>query len=1205
MSFFKRSLTDLITSIRNHKADEAQFISRCIQEIKEELKSENKSVKACAIQKLSYLQMLGYDMRWAAFNVVEVMAHQKFSEKRIAYLAAAHSFDENTEVTMLATNLIKKDFAGKNMYEAGIAINCLANICTPDLARDLAPDIVSMLTSSRPYIRKRAVLVLYKIFLKFPEALRPSFNRLKEKLEDPDPSVVSAAVNVICELARKNPKNYLILAPTLFKLLTRSNNNWMLIKVIKLFAALTPLEPRLAKRLVEPLSNIINTTSAMSLLYECIQTCITGLSEFPDVLRLCLAKLRTFIEHPDQNLKYLGLCAMNSLMKVFPKGVSEYRDLIVNCLEDEDVTIRIRALDLLAAMVNKKNITVIVKKLIEHLNTAEGNYRDDLLEKIVNLCSQENYAYITDFEWYIATLVELTQVKGSKHGKLIRDQLLDVAVRVQVVRPFAVEQMIALLRDGRLLSDSVKENTMCEVLYAAAFIVGEYSTTLDEYLPALEALLQPRVSQLPSHIQAVCVHNVFKLLAKIMAYGKSPSQVSTEAAKPIAEPQKIAKLTAEALELATARLPLFTQSAHLEVQERACMLESLLRILKDERAAGSDVAAELLSLFDEPLNPVSKIAQRKVPIPAGLDLDAWINEPPKIDERERSAENVNELFAEWEREENKNFSTVDSEEMKRQAEARRKWRATNVHYLQELEEAEKSGSSDEEPPAKELTKDELGIKGSIFSPKKHKHRHAKHRDREGHTKKTYAVIVEEELPDGVSKDDITKELTKEQQKRDEKPDLGSIDLTNISPAETLPVPQHRVVPSAEPPKKVEPKGTSESEKKRTREHHRKHRHETKERERRQRGETATSPPPQSPPSVASEYLLGGPAPKRTANKTEPLISPKRSASPPRPLSPHGDTSPSSLHQQREYFQEIGSPNTEHRERRKKKSEAREHRHKERGDGEREHRPHKHRGEHKRERKPSDGDIQAINSENPPDNFEKQRVRTLCKDDVLEVTYSYKALPNEGPGKVLLMFLLKNKSKDKISSIEMDLAESATVKPLLKSATTKGRISLDISLPAGSSNLFRLAFAVQTWTLPQSLKGTLIYSHYNSVANKSAQFNLEFTLIIPSSAHIVPQSLSKENFVKLLTTTPNLALVTASINQTLPVAVGEIIGLLNVARVEETKDKASMYGRSVAGNHVAVLIKEEGNPNTLAVAVKSDDQALSESLIKEIKLYFTK
>jgi len=46
--------------------------------------------------------------------------------------------------------------------------------------------------------------------------------------------VQSAAVNVICELARKNPKNYLSLAPVFFKLMTSSTNNWVLIKIIKL-----------------------------------------------------------------------------------------------------------------------------------------------------------------------------------------------------------------------------------------------------------------------------------------------------------------------------------------------------------------------------------------------------------------------------------------------------------------------------------------------------------------------------------------------------------------------------------------------------------------------------------------------------------------------------------------------------------------------------------------------------------------------------------------------------------------------------------------------------------------------------------------------------------------------------------------------------------------------------------------------------------
>ena len=205
---------------------------------------------------------------------------------------------------------------------------------------------------------------------------------------------------------------------------------------------LAPHEPRLAKKLIEPFTTLINTTAAMSLLFEVIQACICGLSEYEQVMRLCIGKLRTFVEHPDPNLKYLGLLAMNNIMRVFPKGVAEHRDVVVSCLEDEDVTIRMRALDLLSSMVTKKNLGLIVKKLIEHLNNADGSYKDELLEKVISVCSRENYAYITDFEWYIATLLELSHVQGTRHGKLVKDQLLDVCVRVTVIRQFAVENMV-------------------------------------------------------------------------------------------------------------------------------------------------------------------------------------------------------------------------------------------------------------------------------------------------------------------------------------------------------------------------------------------------------------------------------------------------------------------------------------------------------------------------------------------------------------------------------------------------------------------------------------------------------------------------------------------------------------------------------------------------------------------------------------------
>ena len=54
----------------------------------------------------------------------------------------------------------------------------------------------------------------------------------------------------------------------------------------------------------------------------------------------------------------------------------------------------------LILQVSKKNLMEIVKKLMVHMDKAEGtNYRDELLAKIVEICSQSNYQFVTNFEW--------------------------------------------------------------------------------------------------------------------------------------------------------------------------------------------------------------------------------------------------------------------------------------------------------------------------------------------------------------------------------------------------------------------------------------------------------------------------------------------------------------------------------------------------------------------------------------------------------------------------------------------------------------------------------------------------------------------------------------------------------------------------------------------------------------------------------------
>uniref|UniRef100_A0A3Q3R8W4 AP-3 complex subunit delta-1 n=1 Tax=Monopterus albus TaxID=43700 RepID=A0A3Q3R8W4_MONAL len=655
---FDKNLQDLVRGIRNHKEDEAKYISTCIDEIKQELKQDNIAVKANAVCKLTYLQMLGYDVSWAAFNIVEVMSSSKFTYKRIGYLAASQCFHESTDVIMLTTNQIRKDLSSPNQYDTGVALTGLSCFVTPDLARDLANDIMTLMSHTKPYIRKKAVLIMYKVFLKYPESLRPAFPRLKEKLEDPDPGVQSAAVNVICELARRNPKNYLSLAPLFFKLMTSSTNNWVLIKIIKLFGALTPLEPRLGKKLIEPLTNLIHSTSAMSLLYECVNTVIAVLISLSSGMPNHSASI--------QVMKYLGLLAMSKILKTHPKSVQSHKDLILQCLDDKDESIRLRALDLLYGMVSKKNLMEIVKKLMLHVDKAEGTtYRDELLTKIIDICSQSNYQYITNFEWYISILVELTRLEGTRHGHLIASQMLDVAIRVKAIRAFAVAQMATLLDNAHLLTGNMQRNGICEVLYAAAWICGEFSEHLENPMQTLEAMLRPKVATLPGHIQAVYVQNAAKLFATVLK--SQEGNTDSTAAQ-------------ETSQLMIDRLPLFVQSANLEVQERASCILQLVKYIQKLQQKDVEVAEEVNALFAGELNPVAPKAQKKVPVPEGLDLDAWINEPPS--ESESEDEQPKAIFAKEEPKHSRPRHTeVDEKELARRREVRKQEQANNPFYI--------------------------------------------------------------------------------------------------------------------------------------------------------------------------------------------------------------------------------------------------------------------------------------------------------------------------------------------------------------------------------------------------------------------------------------------------------------------------------------------------------------------------------------------
>ncbi|KAG7209490.1 hypothetical protein KM043_015576 [Ampulex compressa] len=1179
---FDKNLTDLVRGIRNNKENEAKYIAQCIEEIKQELRQDNVAVKANAVAKLTYLQMLGYDISWAGFNIIEVMSSAKFTFKRIGYLAGSQSFHADTELLMLTTNMIRKDLNSQNQYDAGLALSGLSCFISPDLARDLVNDIMTLLTSTKPYLRKKAVLMMYKVFLRFPEALRPAFPRLKEKLEDPDSGVQSAAVNVVCELARKNPKNYLSLAPVFFKLMTTSTNNWMLIKIIKLFGALTPLEPRLGKKLIEPLTNLIHSTSAMSLLYECINTVIavlisisSGMPNHSDSIQLCVQKLRILIEDSDQNLKYLGLLAMSKILRTHPKSVQAHKDLIMQCLDDKDESIRLRALDLLYGMVSKKNLMEIVKKLMVHMDKAEGTtYRDELLSKIIQICSQNNYQFITYFEWYISVLVELTRMEGTKHGPLVATQLLDVAIRVQAIRKYAVQQCALLLENSYLLTGQPRA-TMSEVLYAAAWICGEFSSELEDPLGTLQSMLRSQASSLPGHIQAVYVHNILKLATATLS--KAEKDGDTEAMEQIyGLKDKIAA---------------FVCSGDLEVQERSSSALVLLDCLKENPG----MAQELMEAFVGELNPVAPKAQRKVPIPEDLDLDSWINDPPSESSDSEDLD-MNDIFVKADRVSD-GFNKRDSseptlEELQKMREARKLEQQNNPHYLKGTFKNSTSyhNSSNmyedfENIPVAELDIP-VSLKISNYS-NSHKYnmsiesshkRHKKH-GKKKKTKKNKRSASEDEQEDGYPMQVVNTglgELPPGAQISDSD-DYDLVDANDPHRAlnidldmplredERLPVLEHRIIENNHAQVVVDSKGTKKDK------GHRKSKKKTKD-------------------IKDKEY-----------NNKEEMTD----------LWLENNTGLEKIQStlSNEYTEVFNEKSTEQKEGKRKKSKSQE-KHKKMSEEDSKHRKSK-KSKTKKEKKSSDYEetagISTPSKEILPDlkgDFVSeentvlvQSYEELAKNKVLSMTYEIKQIPDES-NKLEALILIRNTGQKLMKELVFDVSDTSSLR-LIRNTGDEFGVKLPFQLPPQTSKETQFTIVVSDVTFAQKLRGTLTYML--ETTEGMLQEKLDFTIQLSCSKFMIGHLSHKDILTELLKSGQLVYKVRREIvpSQEFDVVLNTICHKCNLTLVEQVNDTASLYGHSLKGHHVCLLLKHNKSVGNLLVEGKGDNNTLLSGIAEEI------
>ena len=385
-------------------------------------------------------------------------------------------------------------------------------------------------------------------------------------------------------------------------------------------------------------------------------------------------------------MKYVALLAFNKIVISHPHVVATHQDMIMNCIDDPDVSIRLQALNLGSGMVNAENLMSVVDRLMQQLQKAPiqnsctvadelkqtsevepaadsedqdpeetlrptkphkdddtqmpEEYRISVIHQILSMCSRKTYAYIGDFEWYIRVLVDLvrlipvttipaggssvlTEQADDRIAGAVGAELRNVAVRVSAVRADTVKASDSLVAaEGRHGFTSKLGAGGQGVLQYAAWIVGEYAENLPSPHDTLSSLVQPSIQTMGPEVIAAYLQAIPKLFITI---------ISSRELSWTQQFQTIISL------LLTKTIQLFeslTTHPDLEVQERSVELLELMRLAAEavsshgrEDHAGPLLLTEAIpALFRGfELNPVATSAQRKVPAPAGLDLDIPFN----------------------------------------------------------------------------------------------------------------------------------------------------------------------------------------------------------------------------------------------------------------------------------------------------------------------------------------------------------------------------------------------------------------------------------------------------------------------------------------------------------------------------------------------------------------------------------------------------
>ena len=460
------SLRSFIKDVRGAKtlADERAIITKQSAKIRTKLRDDHlpHDKRRVNIQKLLYLYILGEKTHFGQVESINLIASDDFVDKRLGYLAATLLLDESEDLLTLLTNMLNNDLHHPNKYAVSLALTSLGFLSSPELARDLYPDVENIIKNSRdPFLLKKALQCAAKLIFKdvslleifnieditkilsnhsicthgvllgvtkiIQSVLLIGLNRKKEEEEDG----IDYSTDILSPLS-------LLLRDFFIRLENLNSKNiepgydvqgicdpflqCEMIYTLKLYFQVGELlnsnqvldyKDNFCDLLTRIATNTDSTkNSGQAILYETVKTIFS--LDLNQPLRVLGVNISAkFLAGKDNNTKYVSL---NTLLKVVPQeptAVQRHRKFISHCLQDSDVSIRMRALELSFAILDDSNLVESVNELMKFLAKQDEDSKDLIIYTIDHLIDTFDTRVVKDESWKLDVFFNILKLVGS------------------------------------------------------------------------------------------------------------------------------------------------------------------------------------------------------------------------------------------------------------------------------------------------------------------------------------------------------------------------------------------------------------------------------------------------------------------------------------------------------------------------------------------------------------------------------------------------------------------------------------------------------------------------------------------------------------------------------------------------------------------------------------------------------------------------